>query len=417
MFASFPPLNPKKLILLTLTVVSGINAIAQSDFKPGLIITTTNDTIRGFVDHKKNSVNAKECVFRKSADSDSHTYKPGEINGYRIDNDKFYVTKKINGEKLFLEFLVDGIVNLYYYDQNGNDRFFLERDTAVVALTNDKTTFYKSTAQGFGEVKVEKMSNKYKGVLNYEFRDDMRMVPKIRAATFDEKSLIKLVKQYHTDVCTDQSCIVYTKSNRSGVSIGPSLSWIIASMQLDGSKNRVRDTQLSYGVEIQYRPPFLFYRWSLITGVAFSKNSFNGDFTGRFFDYTYDLTYTINLTYNVVRIPIVFRYTFPAKKIQPFVHAGVNNVLISNPTYDITYRVFNPSSQTYSTGVEESTMGKYQIGVLAGAGARKDIATKWSLSIKADYEYRFPAQNFRQILDAQKIKSFIISAGLIRKLQ
>jgi len=416
MFTSFPPLTPKKLIFLVLSFLSGINAIAQSDFKPGLIITTTNDTIRGFVDHKKNSLNAKECVFKKSADSESHVYKPGEINGYRIDHDKFYVAKKINGEKLFLEFLVDGIVNLYYYDQNGNDRFFLERDTALVALTNDKTTFYTSTPQGFGEVKVEKMSNKYKGVLNYEFRDDTKMVPKIRTATFDEKSLIKLVKQYHADVCTDQSCIVYTKSTHSDISIGPSISWITASMQMDGSNDHVRDTQLSYGVEIQYRPPFLFYRWSLLTGVAFSKNSFTGAFTGRYYDYTYDLTYNVKLSYDVIRIPIVFQYTFPSKKIQPFIHAGVNNVLILNPVYDITYRVFNPSSKTYSTGNSESTMENYQIGVLGGIGARKNIGSKWSLSVKADYEYRFPAQNFRQILDNQKIKSIIVSASLIRKL-
>lgn len=416
MFTSPPPLTAKKLIFFVLSFILSFNAIAQSDFKPGLIITTTNDTIRGFVDHKKNSVNAKECVFKKSVDGESRVYRPGEINGYRIDNDKFYVAKNVGDEMFFLEFLVDGIVNLYYYDQNGSDRFFLERDTTLVALTNDKTTFYKAATPGYSEVKVEKMSNKYKGVLNYEFRDDTKMVPKIRVATFDEKSLIKLVKQYHADVCTDQ-CIVYTKSNRSSISIGPSVSWIMASMQMDGSKDHVHDTQLSYGVEIRYRPPFLFYRWSLLTGAAFSKNNFNGDFTGRYYDYTYDLTYNIKLSYDVVRIPIIFQYTFPTKKIQPFIHVGVTNVILLNPTYEIKYTVFNPSSKTYSTGYGESTMENYHIGALAGVGARKDLANKWSLSIRADYEYRFPAQNFRQILDNQKIKSFIISASLIRKLQ
>jgi hypothetical protein len=243
------------------------------------------------------------------------------------------------------------------------------------------------------------------------------MVPKIRAATFDDKSLIKLVKQYHADVCTDQSCIVYEKSSQSDLSIGPVAELLIASMHLKGSKDHVSDTQLGYGLQIHYRPSFIFYRWSLITGITLSKNNFNGDFTGRYFDFTYDLTYNITLRYDVIRIPIVFQYTMATKKIQPFIRIGFNNVLILNPTYEIKYRVFNPSSQTYSTGNEESTLENYQIGGLVGAGLKTEITKKWSLVVKADYEYRFPPQNFRQILDNQNIRSAILSASLVKRLK
>jgi len=414
------PVN-SKIIILTLFFVSYFNSLfAQSDFKPGFIITNSNDTIRGFIDYQKNSINAKECVFKKTEDAAETTYTPRDIKSYRIENSKYYVSKTVKGERIFLEFLLNGVVDLYYYKAHGKEFFFLEKDTSLIELTNDTRIIYtdaKGRVNSTGGFKYEVQSNKYKGDLNYAFRDDPKITKKINTTFLSDRSLIKLVRSYHNDVCKDYACIEYSKSTKSTILIGPKITLIEATMQMKSSSDRARDTQLSYGVQIQYHPAYLFYRWNIITGLEYGKNSFNGDFYGNIFDQPDGKTYHIKLNYNAFRIPLIFQYSFPMKRIQPLFYFGVNGVILTNPNYSIISRVFTPNPPTYGLPYSErSDLRRFQLGLTGGIGVMKNIKEKLTLNIKAGYESRFPLQNSGNILDFQVVQSISVSAGVLFKI-
>jgi hypothetical protein len=108
-----------KGLLLFLLIFTQFVAFSQSNFKEGYLITLTNDTVYGLIDFRTDYTNAEVCRFMKSPDAAVETYLPGSIAGYRfVAEGKYYVSKKVVFENLnqtyFLEFLLQGLRNLYY---------------------------------------------------------------------------------------------------------------------------------------------------------------------------------------------------------------------------------------------------------------------------------------------------------------
>ena len=109
--------NLNRIFFISLLAISSIS-YGQRDYKPGYIITNKNDTVHGFINLKSNYQNSRQCEFKRNIDQEPDTYLPFDIKGYRVENSKFYVSKEVplndTTEKVFLEYLVEGIVNLYY---------------------------------------------------------------------------------------------------------------------------------------------------------------------------------------------------------------------------------------------------------------------------------------------------------------
>lgn len=59
-------------------------------------------------------------------------------------------------------------------------------------------------------------SSKYIGVLKYVMADAKGMQSMVDGLAFDEKSLVKVTKKYHEQVCDSIACIDYTKVSRTG---------------------------------------------------------------------------------------------------------------------------------------------------------------------------------------------------------
>ena len=74
-----------KTILLKIFLTSTfsfliITAYAQSNYRPGFVISLQNDTIYGQIDFRTDKMNAKRCVFKPSPASagNRHTDSPGK---------------------------------------------------------------------------------------------------------------------------------------------------------------------------------------------------------------------------------------------------------------------------------------------------------------------------------------------------
>lgn len=129
-----------------LTLILGVShlVMAQSNFQQGFIITLKNDTIYGLVDSRVDQKQALLCSFKKDRKAPVEKYKPGEIYGYRFLNGKYYVSKqvKINGEDkmLFLEYVVNGIADLYFAKYKNRNSFYIQKedDLHPIASTTKK---------------------------------------------------------------------------------------------------------------------------------------------------------------------------------------------------------------------------------------------------------------------------------------
>ena len=63
-----------------------------------------------------------------------------DIAGYRFsDEGKYYVTRDVTidsvPQKFFLEYLVEGVMNLYYYDTTAKKYFFFEKDGKMIEIS------------------------------------------------------------------------------------------------------------------------------------------------------------------------------------------------------------------------------------------------------------------------------------------
>ena len=184
---------------------------------PGVIVLNSGDSLRGHKDVERNTENAGGCWFRyPDNNSRPKKYYPTELKSYRIDNSKYYVSRDIKMEEgsisryVFLEYLVKGYANLYYYRNGGTDIFFLEKDGELIELSNDER---RVAGQG-GKEYVAK-SNRHVGVMKYAFSDAPQIFDEVNNTEFEYKSMVRVTKKYHNAVCHVYACIDYTKNTKA----------------------------------------------------------------------------------------------------------------------------------------------------------------------------------------------------------
>jgi hypothetical protein len=196
-----------------LCIVCG-NIHAQGNYVSGYIITNQQDTLAGWINLRTDKNNQKRCEFKPDLKLAAQTYLPGEIAGYRFtDAGKYYVSREIelNGtpQKVFLEFLVKGIMNLYYYEDE-TDYFFFENEDGKMEIVSQKPERIEN-----GRIYTD---NKYIGQIRYIFRDYQPIVEEANKLQFNQKSMIEIAKEYHNEVCTTgESCIVFQNEHPDDV--------------------------------------------------------------------------------------------------------------------------------------------------------------------------------------------------------
>ncbi|ANW97362.1 hypothetical protein AXE80_14125 [Wenyingzhuangia fucanilytica] len=200
----------KQHLWVLILVLNVLQVFSQTDFREGYLINKSNDTIYGLIDYKGNRANAMKCVYKKNIHSNSVTYTPEDINGYRFKNSKYYVSKSIvidnKPTQLFLEYLINGIVDIYYY-MNYNDRFYFisDENDQLHELKINENEFHRN-----GKL-YKKDSKEYIGVLKYIFQDSPKISKETEKTTLNHKSLINISLKYHNEVCKGDECIIYEK--------------------------------------------------------------------------------------------------------------------------------------------------------------------------------------------------------------
>ena len=212
----------RKSIISFLLAIVATATMAQTNPKSGYVITNTGDIIRGVIDFRTNEKLATQCEFWANGEKEVKVYHPGDIEGFRFDNNgKYFVARRLNvtgvPELYFAEFLVQGKMNLYCVTFKGDEYYFFEREDGEMAeLTNRFKSYMSVDAAVNGTKEIIKEKKKQYGKVKMLLQQSKNAVADMDDNKMTRKKLMNVVRDYHHEVCTDGSaCVVYEYNEKT----------------------------------------------------------------------------------------------------------------------------------------------------------------------------------------------------------
>ena len=286
------------LLFFVLVLFSNI-LLAQNDFRKGFVIIQQGDTLYGEIDYKGSLSMSEVCIFRLNENEPIIRYSPLDIIAYRFIDSKYFVLRKIDNKKVFLEYLINGIVNIYFLRDEKGDRFFIDKEGEKIS----EIPYDERIINIYGR-ELKYKSTKHIGVLGYYMKDAPELqkeINKIEKPKYE--SLVKLAEDYHHYVCKGEECIIYKENLKSEIFLS-SVCGIINFINMDDIKDK---NYFLYGVSIQFSIPRANEKIFIKSGLMLSNV----------------LDYSNNKAY-YIRVPLHIGFVFPnTYKIRPFVSVGI----------------------------------------------------------------------------------------------
>lgn len=368
------------LVLICIIVTS----YGQTDFRNGYIITNAKDTLFGLVDYQQGTASYRSCKFKKSKNENIITYHPGEIPGYGFVNDKYFESREIGHPAKNLEFLeviVKGAASLYRFEGT----YLVEKDNqGLQVLRNESREAYINGRT------VMRETNEHVGILNMLFFDCVKLRDDLEKIQIRERLLTALVEAYNE--CQGQPGITF-KANKPWIRAAITLAGGINSSDVknNGFLSSGGDYVASYrairlpfaGVLFDVSSPRLYEPLAFHAGVFYQNSKFYGygisDPGG-----TITRNY-ITLQAHSVKFPIGVRYTFPERKITPFINAGMSYTHnITSHGSALQERQANGVVETYY--YSDVAMDVSQLGYWAGIGGVIKLPYRFDGLVELRYE-------------------------------
>ncbi len=390
-------------VLIILFVCSAnLKASLDEIYKEGYVISINGDTTKGLLLNQISKNASKLCVFKQDANSEEKTYKPGEIAGYRYLNGKYYISKEISIDSVtkklvFLEFLIKGKANVYFYYDNVEHYYIEKLDSELLELTEVERVHIPN-GQDDKDVKSYIVPSKFKGKLIYMLQDCPSLMSEIKKTRPNHNSLIKLSKDYHNRMCnSNENCIVYEKgSTKAKLKYGFLVGFSKNQYDFGGQATTNFGNNYQIGAIVKMSNFLMFdENFNLKGSIIFEKDSKYytltiADGVRSYFVKNNNISYQLNkkdlgpnsIPYlpsmeaeiNVLdfKIPITLNYDFNISK-KTILNCGVgisNKIIVSqNKDFQVSefYKVYDKSINTLlsgfilTAGVEGNWFGRHPV--------------------------------------------------------
>jgi len=373
----------KYISIFTLLFCLTITVKAQSNYKSGYIITNSNDTIRGLIDFRTDKMNSSYCRFKLSKDANEKIYYPDDIFGYMFINEvKYYVSRTITidnkTEKVFLEYLVQGLKDLYYYPLNNGYYFIEDKDGKMISFT-------KKSDEIVDNKYIE--DKKYIGALIYTFQDCESILKNIDKTEFDRGDMIRLTKKYHTQMCSPgEECIVFENDyKKKFIEIGGALygglqlvDYVFKNTDLT-IFNSAKSLSPVIGGQFSVTSPRMMKSLSFQIDVSLAEIKGITDRSGLDFDmlpYRYK-RYKFN---SLISTGIMgLKYTYMKGKWQPFIEAGICYSLLFHSSSSFYCEAITFDHITHETTDNYQPVPPNMYGLNCGIGLTRQLKNKHSI--------------------------------------
>jgi len=307
---------------------------AQSDYRKGYVISKENDTMFGQIDYRGSSYLTHKCKFKKDLDNTKTVFVPADIYGFRFVDGKYYKSLVIDNERLFVEVLVEGNMNLYCITNTFGSRFFVEKEDLGL-----KEVEYKSGTKYINGAEYSVNSKSYIGLLKVYTKDAPIVNAKVASiGEPDFTSLVTLVRDYNLEVSTKEACTVYQD-------LRPKLA---VNVELNGGVLSVNGFT---NYDPAYRPQVsLFFNFALPR-----KNERLYIRTGFQYTVLHSLV-SDSLYYHYWRVPIQIAYATSRGKVRPHLAYGLSFMPNLSPCVvlsgGVSFRISKKIYFNLSTDVE-----------------------------------------------------------------
>ncbi len=386
-----------KYSLLLLLVSASMLVQGQLNYKPGHIVTNAKDTIVGQINDGGGIRNAKYCLFRETEDSKATRYYPGDIEAFSISGEKYFVSRQISNDNVskicFLEVLLEGKINLYYYYKSNFPLYYIEREGGELTGLQNKD-FYNSNLQYEYPInwKAYKLGTKvYKDTLYSFFKDCAPVLNQLDIVEYNHKSLLNTSKKYVDLTCTGNDCITYEKDlniSRPGFGVFSGIQF----SKISFYRYRIESGIVSsFPVGVFYNIPIdlISERLSFQLELTATRINYNNGFTNQTSDFE-----DLKIRSSIISVPLLLKYTLPKEKFSPSIGFGKDNGFIIDSKAKYKTTRYN-SEGILSFGDVDYSLQKFQKG-------------GWFLDLGMDYKIS-PKISFFTSLRFQRHYNLIIS--------
>jgi hypothetical protein len=383
-------------LLIGLILFSAI-AEAQNNFKEGYLIKNNGDTLYGDIRGGNQNSMSSSCVIKLN-NGQILNFLPNEIRSYRFIDGKYFVSYNIEindaPKNVFLEFLVDGIADLYLYSNKGSFHYYIQTDSDSLIELKNTTQEVKTHNGNYIREKKEYISS-----LKKAFVDSPEIYSDIDRTFLNHKQLISITEKYHNSVGTEYDCIIYNKSIKPNISLGITGGFVNSYVSFNAKEYL-----------LQYLEDEIFSLTPSFTlGLLISQ--------GNMFGVSENLKLNLHLEYrnsnyssenfnielNTIYLPFYFSYYFPTGKLKPYLNFGISNTFIFKSEFE------GDDSPAYLNDL----IGNYSLSGLFGIGAEyKTNNRSYFLLLNREVGGNIIAQNYVNNVVSSRTYSIAISFGI-----
>jgi hypothetical protein len=282
---------------------------------------------------------------------------------------------------------------VYCYGDIIGEHYFIDKgDGKILELKNNEKELV------INNIKYIKESKEYIGILKYTFSKSPSISQEVENIPLDRKSLIRIAKSYHKEVCSAEACIIYEKKllrskpafgpllgvNALSISIGNHVSDEMYYLQNSRYSNiiypsigfyfKVNIPYFSERIYFQYEGTYC--RWGIRTSNFYFEpaTSFN----------VYD---DISLKQNAYNSLGLIRYEFPKRKFRPVLQVGYFFNYYFKSDYLRSHEVKFQSGNTYYTyEIQKNPFSKLNYGLSFGIGLISEVIINRKMNLDLNYQ-------------------------------
>lgn len=367
----------KKILLSISMIVLTFLCFGQSNFEKGYFINNENIQIEGLIRNEDWLKNPTSFQFKMDENSTVQVQTIQEIKEFGIYNTCKYVRANVDmdmspttlkdlsndknpiweSKQLFLNALVEGSANLYYYSSGGMQRFFYSRKDSTI-----KQLIYKKYVQDFNQTAV---NDTFRIQLQNDVSCSLASNAVISTLPYQKKELVDYFIDYNT--CVDPTYVAPVRTQNKGqlnIAVSAGLAYSSMQLTLNGRSYMNRDfgsnTNGTYAIDVEYILPFNNNKWGITLSPSYQS-----------FKSEQQSEYSIgNVDFKAIEVGVgVKRYFFLNDEAKMFVNLQYNSILSyrfdskfgfkSHSTQDFLYdsidKAYNPTL-VYGLGFEYRRM-------------------------------------------------------------
>lgn len=383
-----------KLFPILFFALLTLQAAAQSDYKPGYVVTAQGDTLRGEVTYRTSTQVINTIAFKKDGQTSPVSYTSNDIAGYGFPHDKNFQTKVLNhadtlaAEHVFMEELVRGSISLYLY----NGTFFVEKQDNTGKLY--KLYITQEDYINRQGVPAKRDINHHVQVLNTMTQDCYAVFTKVERVKLAQRNLVELIREYNN--CANAGNQKVFKESKKWLAVKPGFVGAFSHTSLNFSAKDETylhlehaefntNTYPSFGLAFLVNSPRVNENLSLLVEGRYFTNNFQAESDYTWFGTYYDNEIEFDLA--AIKLTTALRYDFAGKTLQPFVNIGGFLNFFQHRDYKHRQYVRRTSTSEPEERIKDNPdfVNSYQQGLMAGTGTYFNLKNR-KLSLEARYE-------------------------------